>query len=79
MVNEARPMEPRSGGFGGGGGGGGGGGRREGGGGGGWGGGGMGEIDMSSSDYRETILGEATELAVKQVTEKIVAAKTRLE
>jgi cold-inducible RNA-binding protein len=35
VVNEARPMEPRSGGFGGGGGGGGGGGRREGGGGGG--------------------------------------------
>ena len=43
VVNEARPMEPRSGGFGGGGGGGGGGGRREGGGGGGgWGGGGGG-------------------------------------
>ena len=39
----------------------------------------MGEIDMSSSDYRETVLGEATELAVKQVTEKLVAAKTRLE
>jgi len=50
-----------------------------GGGGGGWGGGGMGEIDMSSSDYRETVLGEATELAVKQVTEKLVLAKTRLE
>jgi len=50
-----------------------------GGGGGGWGGGGMGEVDMSSSDYRETILGEATEMAVKQVTEKIVLAKTRLE
>jgi curli biogenesis system outer membrane secretion channel CsgG len=50
-----------------------------GGGGGGWGGGGMGEIDMSSSDYRETVLGEATELAVKAVTEKLVAAKTRLE
>lgn len=50
-----------------------------GGGGGGWGGGGMGEIDMSSSDYRETVLGEATELAVKQVSEKLVAAKTRLE
>jgi cold-inducible RNA-binding protein len=40
VVNEARPMEPRSGGFGGGGGGGGG--RREGGGGGGGGGGGWG-------------------------------------
>jgi curli biogenesis system outer membrane secretion channel CsgG len=50
-----------------------------GGGGGGWGGGGMGEIDMSSSDYRETVLGEATELAVKSVTEKLIAAKTRLE
>jgi curli biogenesis system outer membrane secretion channel CsgG len=50
-----------------------------GGGGGGWGGGGLGEIDMSSSDYRETVLGEATELAVKQVTEKLVAARTRLE
>ena len=43
VVNEARPMEPRSGGGGGGyGGGGGGGGRREGGGGGGYGGGGGG-------------------------------------
>jgi curli biogenesis system outer membrane secretion channel CsgG len=30
-----------------------------------WGGAGFGEIDMSSSDYRETILGEATELAVR--------------
>ena len=50
-----------------------------GGGGGGWGGGALGEIDMSSSDYRETVLGEATELAVKQVTEKLVAAKDRLE
>ena len=50
-----------------------------GGGGGGWGGAGMGEIDMSSSDYRETVLGEATELAVKQVTEKLVLARTRLE
>jgi cold-inducible RNA-binding protein len=42
VVNEARPMEPRSGGFGGGGGGGGGGRREGGGGGGGWGGGGGG-------------------------------------
>ena len=50
-----------------------------GGGGGVWGGGGMGEINMGSSDYRETVLGEATELAVKQVAEKIVAARTRLE
>ena len=50
-----------------------------GGGGGGGGGGGFGGIEMSSSDYRETVLGEATELAVKAVTEKLVAAKTRLE
>jgi curli biogenesis system outer membrane secretion channel CsgG len=50
-----------------------------GGGGGGWGGGALGQIDMSSSDYRETVLGEATELAVKQVTEKLVASKGRLE
>jgi curli biogenesis system outer membrane secretion channel CsgG len=49
-----------------------------GGGGGGGGGGGFGEVDMSSSDYRETILGEATELAVKQVAEKLIASKTRL-
>ena len=49
------------------------------GGGGSWGGAGMGEIDMSSSDYRETILGEATELAVKDVAAKLVAAKGRLE
>ena len=33
----------------------------------------------SESDYRETVLGEATELAVKQVAEKLVAAKNRLE
>jgi curli biogenesis system outer membrane secretion channel CsgG len=50
-----------------------------GGGGGGGGGGGIGGIQMGSSDYRETVLGEATELAVKAVTEKIVAAKARLE
>ena len=50
-----------------------------GGGGGGWGGGALGQIDMSSSDYRETVLGEATELAVKQVTEKLVASKGRLD
>src|SRR5262245_37922288 len=37
------------------------------GGGGSWGGAGMGEIDMSSSEYRDTILGEATEIAVKDV------------
>ena len=49
-----------------------------GGGGGKWGGAGMGEIDMGSSDYRETILGEATEVAVKDVVAKLIAAKSRL-
>ena len=33
---------------------------------------------MGSSDYRETILGEATEAAVKMVVEKLVAAKGRI-
>lgn len=46
--------------------------------GGGWGGGGGGDIEMGSSDFRETILGEATELAVKDVAAKLVAAKGRL-
>ncbi len=50
-----------------------------GGGGGNWGGAGLGEVNMSSSDYRETILGEATESAVKQVADKLVAARARLE
>jgi curli biogenesis system outer membrane secretion channel CsgG len=49
-----------------------------GGGGGKWGGAGLGEIDMGSSDYRETIIGEATELAVKDLVAKLVAAKGRL-
>lgn len=44
-----------------------------------WGGAGMGEIDMSSSDYRETILGEATEEAVQQVAGKLIDAKSRLQ
>ena len=50
-----------------------------GGGGGGGGGGGFGGVEMTSSDYQDTILGEATETAVKQVAEKLVAAKSRLE
>ena len=50
-----------------------------GGGGGGWGGGGLGEINMGSSEYRETILGEATEIAVKDVVAKLIAAKSRLD
>jgi hypothetical protein len=49
-----------------------------GGGGGQWGGAGVGEIDMGSSDYRETVIGEATEIAVKDLTAKLVAAKSRL-
>ena len=49
-----------------------------GGGGAGTGGFGGGGVSMGSSDYRDTILGEATEAAVKQVVEKLVAAKSRL-
>ena len=48
------------------------------GGGGGGGAGGFGGIEMGSSDFRETVLGEATELAVKATVEKLVAAKARL-
>ena len=50
-----------------------------GGGGGGGGGGGFGGVSFGSSEFRDTILGEATELAVKATTAKLVAAKTRLE
>ena len=50
-----------------------------GGGGGGWGGGGAGEISFGSSNFRDTILGEATELAVKDTATKLVAAKNRLQ
>ena len=49
-----------------------------GGGGAGSGGAGAGGFSMTSSDYRDTILGEATEAAVKMVVEKLVAAKARL-
>jgi curli biogenesis system outer membrane secretion channel CsgG len=48
------------------------------GGGGGGGAGGFGSVEMGSSDFRQTILGEATETAVKQTVEKLIAAKTRL-
>jgi curli biogenesis system outer membrane secretion channel CsgG len=41
--------------------------------------GGSGGINMGSSDYQDTVLGEATELAVKAVVAKLVAAKSRLE
>ncbi len=38
-----------------------------------------GSINMGSSDFQDTVLGEATELAVKAVVAKLVAAKSRLE
>jgi len=38
-----------------------------------------GSIAFGSSEYRETVLGEATEAAVKQVIAKLIAAKTRLQ
>ena len=47
--------------------------------GGGGGGAGMGHIEFGSSNFRDTILGEATEMAVKQTANKLVAAKTRLQ
>ena len=50
-----------------------------GGGGGGGGSGGGGGISFGSSDFRSTILGEATEGAVKDAATKLVAAKTRLQ
>jgi curli biogenesis system outer membrane secretion channel CsgG len=40
--------------------------------------GGAGGVSMGSSDFRETVLGEATEAAVKQTAEKLVAAKSRI-
>jgi len=50
-----------------------------GGGGGGGGGGLIGGFEMGSSDFRSTILGEATEEAVKDVSLKLINAKSRLE
>jgi len=47
--------------------------------GGGGGGGGGGAIEFGASDFKDTILGEATEMAVKATTAKLVAAKSRLE
>jgi curli biogenesis system outer membrane secretion channel CsgG len=47
--------------------------------GGGGGGGGAGRIEFGASDFRDTILGEATEAAVKATSTKLVAAKSRLE
>jgi curli biogenesis system outer membrane secretion channel CsgG len=39
---------------------------------------GMGSLDFSSSDFTDTIIGEATEAAVKEVVDKLVASKGRL-
>ena len=36
-------------------------------------------ISFGSSEFRDTVLGEATETAVKQVIAKLIAAKTRLQ
>jgi curli biogenesis system outer membrane secretion channel CsgG len=49
------------------------------GGGGGSGAAGFGDIQIGSSDFRETILGEATEKAVTQVTTNLVAKKGNLQ
>jgi curli biogenesis system outer membrane secretion channel CsgG len=50
-----------------------------GGGGAGGGGGGFGGFQMGSSNFRETVIGEATELAVKQLVTNMVAKKTNLQ
>jgi len=50
-----------------------------GGGAGGGGGAGVGRIEFGASDFRDTILGEATEMAVKATAEKLIAAKARLQ
>ena len=50
-----------------------------GGGAGGYGGAGVGRIEFGASDFRDTILGEATEMAVKTTAAKLIAARSRLE
>jgi curli biogenesis system outer membrane secretion channel CsgG len=50
-----------------------------GGGAGGGGGGGFGGFQMGSSNFRETVIGEATELAVKQLVTNLVAKKGNLQ
>ncbi len=50
-----------------------------GGGAGGGGGGGFGGVQMGSSNFRETVIGEATELAVKQLVTNLVAKKGNLQ
>ena len=39
----------------------------------------IGAVEMGSSDFRDSILGEATEKAVQLVTEKLVGARGRLD
>ncbi|MEO8483436.1 MAG: CsgG/HfaB family protein [Acidobacteriota bacterium] len=39
---------------------------------------GVGGLNFGSSNFKDTIIGEATELAVKQVVDKLIAAKGRL-
>lgn len=41
--------------------------------------GGMGSIEFGSSDFKNTILGEATDEAIKQTASKLIAARSRLE
>ena len=41
--------------------------------------GGMGHIAIGSSEFRDTILGEATDAAVKDTAAKLIAAKSRLQ
>ena len=41
--------------------------------------GGGGALDMGSAGFQDTIMGEATEMAVKQVVEKLVAGRSRLD
>jgi len=48
------------------------------GGGGGGGAGAIGDVEIGSNDFRETVLGEATEEAVNEAVAKLVAAKGRL-
>jgi curli biogenesis system outer membrane secretion channel CsgG len=38
-----------------------------------------GSIEFGSSNFRETVLGEATDAAIKVVVGKLVAAKSRLD
>jgi curli biogenesis system outer membrane secretion channel CsgG len=47
--------------------------------GGGGGGGGGGQVAFGSSQFHDTILGEATEAAVKATTDKLISAKSRLQ